>query len=92
MWSTRNQGFGGDGSRSMSGCVTTGPFRYTVWRLVGGTCLTRGFNGNTPNSAQVRAVENLPDFRNFELALRVNLHDTVHCRISMSFRYTVYLI
>ena len=49
----------------------------------GGGCLRRRFNGNTPDAVAVEEVLRIPanDFTRFEVALRLNLHDTVHCLI-----------
>ena len=80
MWHPSSKGFGGNG-RS---CVTTGPFRSPGWTIVGGTdCLRRNFNGLTPNVRQVKEALAINSFQEFEMVLRINLHDTVHCRIGM---------
>ena len=49
----------------------------------GGGCLRRRFNGNTPDAVAVEEILRIParGFPVFEVALRINLHDTVHCRI-----------
>ena len=83
VWHTSSRGFGGNGP----GCVTTGPFRFPSWRLVNGNCLQRNFQSGTqsepfPNEIMVRRTVAFNAFNDFELALRVDLHDVVHCFIS----------
>lgn len=92
LWHTANTGFGGNGVGSYS-CVQTGPFREANWSIVplpanslpepGPRCLARRFNGNPPDSVAVQEVLTIPasNFTDFELMLRVNLHDVVHCLI-----------
>lgn len=88
LWFSGNSGFGGNGEQTPQQCVTSGPFRRGVWNVVpsaGGGCLRRQFNlsDNTPDSAAVAEVLRIPhsEFDSFEIALRINLHDTVHCLI-----------
>lgn len=79
-------GFGHNGQGSF-GCVEDGPFANAKWQLVPSAdpprCLKRFFNGNPPDSVAVAGVLAIPPskFTSFELALRVNLHDVVHCLI-----------
>ena len=80
-------GFGGDGVDDQT-CVLDGPFRKGAWSRVrpdnahrGPDCLTRSFSGNPPEEIDVMRVLNMDDFTEFELALRVELHDNVHCQI-----------
>lgn len=92
LWHTANSGFGGNGIGPYS-CVQTGPFREANWSIVplpansfpepGPRCLARRFNGNPPDSVAVQEVLRIPasNFTDFELMLRVNLHDVVHCLI-----------
>ncbi|XP_020613196.1 uncharacterized protein LOC110051510 [Orbicella faveolata] len=92
LWHSANTGFGGDGV-DPTGCVQTGPFREDEWSLVplpagsppepGRRCLSRMFNGNPPDSVAVEEVlrKSADDFSDFELMLRINLHDVVHCVI-----------
>lgn len=87
LWFPGNSGFGGNGHRTQQ-CVTSGPFRRGAWNVVpsaGGGCLRRQFNftGNPPDSVAVAEVLRTPasDFDSFEISLRINLHDTVHCLI-----------
>lgn len=51
----------------------------------GNGCLRREFNltDNPPDSLAVQALQSLPPstFDDFELTLRINLHDNVHCLI-----------
>ena len=61
--------------------MNTGPFRQAVWSITNGQCLRRNFNGQVPDAAQVQFGLNLGSFNSFESFLRVNLHNTVHCRI-----------
>ncbi|XP_022801546.1 uncharacterized protein LOC111339216 [Stylophora pistillata] len=88
LWFPGNSGFGGNGEQTTEQCVTSGPFRRGVWNVVpsaGGSCLRRQFNltDNPPDSAAVAEVLRIPhlQFDSFEIALRINLHDTVHCFI-----------
>ena len=81
-------GFGGDGSDSSS-CVTTGPFAWPFWSMTpsaGSGCLRRGFNGNVPDCATVAFVQqfDLESFDSWRVAIEVNLHNTVHCRIGQT--------
>ena len=83
VWFTGDSGYGGNG---VTPCVRTGPFREAVWRLVpsaGSVCLARQFSGRPPDSIAVQQVLNTPatNFSYFEVALRGNLHDTVHCLV-----------
>ena len=88
LWHSGNTGFGGNGV-APDNCVQAGPFRESVWSLVplpqqsNPRCLQRRFNGNTPDSVAVQNVLRIaPDnFTDFELMLRLNLHDVVHCVI-----------
>ncbi|XP_031566332.1 uncharacterized protein LOC116301420 [Actinia tenebrosa] len=86
VWYAGDSGMGGDGT-TRENCVTTGPFRLGVWELVPSAprprCLKRSFFGNPPDSAAVADLVKLPAsrFEDFEVTLRVNLHDTVHCLI-----------
>lgn len=92
LWSSNDTSFGGNGE-GFFGCVQTGPFREGVWRLVplpqhvpaepGPRCLARMFNGNPPDTVAVQEVLTMApaNFTLFELLLRVNLHDLVHCVI-----------
>ena len=92
LWHSADTGFGGNGV-GMNSCVQTGPFRQGEWELIplppgeptepGYPCLARAFNGIPPNIAVVQRVLNtsVADFNDFELMLRVNLHDLVHCLI-----------
>jgi hypothetical protein len=58
-----------------------------VWQLTPSAaaprCLKREFAGNPPDSVALVMLLNLPSsrFNDFELTLRVNLHNTVHCLI-----------
>lgn len=82
-------GFGGNGE-GIPACVRTGPFsianNWTVIRSAGGGCLQRNFGafqGILPDNVAVARVlaQNLSSFSDFELMLRVNLHDLVHFAI-----------
>ena len=88
LWFQGNSGFGGNGEQSSRQCVTSGPFRRGAWNVVpsaGGGCLRRQFNFtvNPPDSVAVAEVlrTRASDFDSFEISLRINLHDTVHCLI-----------
>ena len=87
VWNTGNNGFGGNGGPGGS-CVNTGPFRQGVWSLpasAGGGCLTRNFFGTAPDAIAVQNLissnPNPSHFLNFEVMLRVQFHNVVHCRI-----------
>ena len=90
LWHSADTGFGGNGGASF-GCVQTGPFRQGEWELVPlppgeppqPRCLTRNFNGIPPDTVAVEEILRIPaaNFEDFELMLRVNLHDRVHCLI-----------
>ena len=92
IWSSEGSGLGGDGEGIYS-CVQTGPFRQDVWSIVplppgiptgpGPRCLARMFFGTPPDAIAVQRVLDIPlgNFSDFELMLRVNLHDLVHCLI-----------
>lgn len=87
VWNTGNDGLGGNGVPGGS-CVRTGPFRQGVWSLpasAGGGCLTRNFFGTPPDAIAVRNLitsnSNAADFFNFEVMLRRQFHDEVHCII-----------
>ena len=86
VWNSGNDAFGGNGV-PRSRCVNTGPFRQGVWSLpasAGGGCLRRDFSGTAPDAI---AVQNLitsnsaANFFNFEVMLRRQFHDLVHCII-----------
>ena len=84
---TGNDAFGGNGVPGGS-CVKTGPFRQGVWSLqasAGGGCLARNFFSTPPDAIAVHDMissnSNLADFFNFEVALRREFHDEVHCII-----------
>ena len=89
LWHGGDAGFGGNGVEPTR-CVQTGPFGESVWRLVplpSGTppesrCLKRQFNGRPPDAMAVATVLNTVVFIEFELMLRLNLHDVVHCLIA----------
>ncbi|XP_078342697.1 uncharacterized protein LOC144628471 isoform X5 [Oculina patagonica] len=92
LWHSANTGFGGNGV-GLTACVQTGPFRQSEWSLVplpagsqpepGPRCLARMFNGNPPDSVAVQEVLQITagNFSDFEIMLRINLHDVVHCLI-----------
>lgn len=92
LWHSADTGFGGNGE-GFTACVQTGPFRESEWSLVplpagappepGSRCLARMFNGNPPDTVAVQEVLRIApaNFTDFELMLRVNLHDLVHCLI-----------
>ena len=85
VWATTLAGLGGDGMKNGPNqtCVDTGPFRYQVWRTRTNACLRRIFNGEMPDAVQVQYCLNIHNFSDFELFLRINLHDNVHCLIGM---------
>ncbi|XP_028406000.1 uncharacterized protein LOC114528537 isoform X2 [Dendronephthya gigantea] len=79
-------GFGGNGI-AFPPCVRTGPFGIlNNWTIPYGGCLQRNFiptPGVVPNIVAVAQTlaKNLTQFFDFELMLRVNLHDVVHFAI-----------
>ncbi|KAJ7353962.1 hypothetical protein OS493_030805 [Desmophyllum pertusum] len=79
IWHDGPSGLGGDGG--LDGCVQNGLFRTKT----NGQCLRRRFNGLPPDIIAVYLTQfhqpNVIGFNAFELNLRVNLHDTVHCRV-----------
>ena len=87
VWNS-DTGFGGDGEDTDQNCVLDGPFKKGAWSRVrpdnarrGPDCLMRNFSGNPPEEIDVLEVLNMDDFIEFERALRVELHDNVHCQI-----------
>lgn len=86
MWYSGNSGFGGNGIQP-TGCVQSGVFRQGAWTLVPSAgpskCLRRFFNGHPPDSIAITQLLKMQpkDFNSFELGLRVNFHDVVHCLI-----------
>ncbi|XP_031561120.1 A disintegrin and metalloproteinase with thrombospondin motifs adt-1-like isoform X2 [Actinia tenebrosa] len=86
FWYSGNSGFGGNGVQP-TGCVQTGVFREGAWTLVPSAgpskCLKRFLNGHPPDSIAIAQLLKLDpkDFNSFELGLRVNFHDVVHCLI-----------
>ena len=90
VWNS-DTGFGGDGVDADRNCVHDGPFRKGAWSRVRPPnplpepdCLTRNFNGTAPDEIDVMEVLNLDEFTEFEWALRVELHNNVHCQIGAS--------
>ena len=86
LWSATH-GFGGNGVGNTN-CVETGPFRWGEWSLLadaGGGCLTRNFTGRAPDAIAVRnqllTNRRAAQFTNFELLLRRQFHDPIHCLI-----------
>ena len=47
-----------------------------------GGCLKRQFNGNPPDADQIAIALREPTHEKFDLMLRVNLHEGMHCFIS----------
>lgn len=85
IWYAGSTGFGGNGASSDQ-CVDTGPFAKGAWQLVPEAnphCQRREFNGYPPDTVAVAELLDIePDnFTEFEVSLRVNFHDTVHCLI-----------
>ncbi|XP_066919000.1 uncharacterized protein [Clytia hemisphaerica] len=82
IWSPiAHRGLGGNGNPARDFCVTTGPFREGAWQTERGQCLRRDFNGNVPDAVQVQFCLNLVPFVDFEIFLRLNLHNLVHVSI-----------
>ena len=87
VWNS-DTGFGGDGADADQNCVLDGPFRKGAWSRVrpdnaprGPDCVMRNFNGKPPEEIDVLRVLNMDDFTEFELALRRELHNNVHCQV-----------
>ena len=56
----------------------------TGWNLYTGQCLRRWYDrysDTAPDAAQIEILERSKKFYQFEVQLRVNLHDTMHCMI-----------
>ena len=89
IWFGGSSGFGGNGGQAATRCVRDGPFRRGVWNVVPSAdqkgCLRRQFNQseNAPNSIAVAATLRFgsSSFFDFELTLRLFLHDPIHCLI-----------
>ena len=62
--------------------MTTGPFRVGKWKTVSGECLKRQFNGKPPDADQIAIALREPTHEKFDLMLRINLHEGMHCFIS----------
>lgn len=90
-WSDSDFWLGGSGNSSAGGCVTTGPFRNSVWLLPSGSCLRRNLN-------TIASLASYPDlqllFNTFPNATASHyngiragvesgpgMHNTVHCTI-----------
>ncbi|XP_078342227.1 uncharacterized protein LOC144628048 isoform X2 [Oculina patagonica] len=84
IWFSGPSGLGGNGVGG-SRCVASGVFRSNSWTKTDGQCLRRRFNGLPPDIIAVYTNQlhsaTTAGFDTFELNLRVNLHDTVHCRV-----------
>ena len=83
IWGDGAHQIGGNG-RDSGRCVQEGKFRVGTWSLPDGTCLSRQFrSGSLPGPVEVAEVLNYSpsEFRQFEIGLRVNLHNLVHCAI-----------
>ena len=81
-------GYGGNGAGS-DHCVQDGPFGQGVWSRVrppsappGPECLVRDFYGVPPDEVDVQEVLRNDSFHHFEEALRLVLHNGVHCNIN----------
>ncbi|XP_067024328.1 uncharacterized protein [Acropora muricata] len=88
LWYSGISGFGGNGGERETRCVIDGSFRRGAWRTVpsaGSGCLQRQFNltQRPPDTTVIANVLRIPSssFDDFEIALRINLHDTIHCLI-----------
>ncbi|XP_031561126.1 uncharacterized protein LOC116297105 [Actinia tenebrosa] len=86
LWYAGSTGFGGDGDPTNNYCVSDGPFAEGSWQLVPAAnpgCQRRSFYGNPPDSVAVAELLDITagNFTDFEVSLRINFHDTVHCLI-----------
>ncbi|XP_068713828.1 uncharacterized protein [Montipora foliosa] len=88
LWFSGDSGFGANGENRSPRCVIDGPFRRGIWNVVpsaGNGCLERQFNltQTLPDTTAISAVQRIPpsSFDDFEISMRINLHDTVHCLI-----------
>lgn len=93
LWYSGISGFGGNGGERETRCVIDGSFRREAWRTVpsaGSGCLQRQFNltQRPPDTTVIANVLRIPSssFDDFEIALRINLHDTIHCLIGGKIR------
>lgn len=84
IWNSES-GFGGDGLDADQNCVLDGPFRKGAWKRVRPDnpdplpdCLTRDFYGHPPDEIDVTEALEFDNFADFEMTLRVTLHNTVH--------------
>jgi len=80
VWNSK-VGLGGNGSKS-DHTVRSGLFRCGAWKTATGECLKREFRGAPPDAVQVAITLKEPTFKWFELMLRVNLHEGMHCFIA----------
>ncbi|XP_078384982.1 putative tyrosinase-like protein tyr-1 [Oculina patagonica] len=83
IWSSKPWGLGGNGKR---GCVQNGRFGRRKWKLTPSArrgCLRRAFSGRPPDliALYLTKAHSPREFTEFELDVRANLHDTVHCRV-----------
>ena len=64
-------------------CVKSGPFRAEVWNTSYGECLKRHFRGTFPDMLAVQLATDISvsNFSQFEIRLRLALHDGPHCLI-----------
>jgi len=87
LWYNGNTGFGGDGEPTMNYCVSDGPFCDSEgWKPVPSSysgCERRRFRGIPPDTVAIlELLETDPaNFTDFELALRVYFHDSIHCLV-----------
>ena len=75
-------GLGGNGSTS-DHTVRSGLFRCGAWKTATGECLKREFRGAPPDADHVAITLKEPHFIWFEVMLRVNIHEGMHCFIGM---------
>ncbi|CAH3192675.1 unnamed protein product, partial [Porites evermanni] len=87
IWSSKPWGLGGNGQRGRRpGCVNQGRFNRRTWRVTPSAhrdCLRRSFGAKPPDIIAVYLTKAYSprQFRQFELELRANLHDTLHCNV-----------
>lgn len=86
LWYSGSTGLGGDGDSANGGCVSNGPFATGAWQLVPAanpSCQRRRFIGYPPDSVAIAEMLDInpANFTDWEVCLRVNFHDTIHCLI-----------
>ena len=74
-------GFGGNGQGEDT-CVRSGEFRAGAWKPVTEDCLRRNFTDTPVCDDYIQEILKYASFTTFEQALRVDVHNKMHCNIS----------